>query len=261
MESIRQKAVAHQKQLNSPQVALFTSKADNPHPQDILPEAKEFQKSDLLSFEKQLLGFYLTDHPLAEAMKEMKNLSSHQISDLDPHVHLNQTITIGGMIKRVKKVITKKSRQEMVFATLDDETGNLDLVVFPKIYQNTKNLWINDQPVLVIGKVDSKEDRLGLIVETAIQPGTSELAQSASKSSKASQIIKLLIKQTSPKSDLVKINQLFQANPGNDKVIIQLQNGLSSKIIPLPYAVNFSSIKKQITTILKKHQGKIVKTD
>ncbi len=261
LESIRQKAVAHQKQLNSPQVALFTSKADNPHPQDILPEAKEFQKSDLLSFEKQLLGFYLTDHPLAEAMKEMKNLSSHQISDLDPHVHLNQTITIGGMIKRVKKVITKKSRQEMVFATLDDETGNLDLVVFPKIYQNTKNLWINDQPVLVIGKVDSKEDRLGLIVETAIQPGTSELAQSASKSSKASQIIKLLIKQTSPKSDLVKINQLFQANPGNDKVIIQLQNGLSSKIIPLPYAVNFSSIKKQITTILKKHQGKIVKTD
>jgi len=260
LETIRLKAAAHQKQLNSPQVALFTSKTDNPHPQDILPEAKEFQKSDLLSFEKQLLGFYLTDHPLAEAMKEIKNLSSHQISDLDPHVHLNQTITIGGMIKRVKKVITKKSRQEMAFATLDDETGNLDLIIFPKIYQNTKSLWVNDQPVLVIGQVDSKEDRLGLIVETAIQPGTSELAQSTSKSSKPSKIIKLLIKQTSPKSDLVKINELLQANPGNDKVIIQLQNGPNSKIIPLPYTVNFSSIKKQITAILKKHQGKIVKS-
>jgi len=260
LEAIRQKAAVHQKQLNSPQVALFTSKTDNPHhaPQDILPEAKEFQKSDLLSFEKQLLGFYLTDHPLAESMKQIKNLSSHQISDLDPYVHLNQTITIGGMIKRVKKIITKKSNREMTFATLDDETGNLDLVVFPSIYQNTKNLWLNDQPVLVTGKVDSKEDRLSLIVETAIQPGTSELAQSTSKSSR---IIKLLIKQTSPKSDLVKINQLLQANPGNDKVIIQLQNGPSSKIIPLPYTVNFTSIKKQIATILKKHQGKIVKSD
>jgi len=255
LESIRQRASDHQKQLNSPQVALFSLKSDNPHHQlqDKLPEAKEFQKADLLSFEKQLLGFYLTDHPLAESMKQIKNLSSHQIADLDPHVHLNYTVTVGGMIKRVKKVITKKTNHEMAFASLNDETGSLDLIIFPQIYSQTKALWVNDQPILVSGKVDFK-DRLGLIVETAIQPG----AKTKSTPGKKSQTIILLINQTSPKADLIKINQLLQANPGNDQVIIKLQNGQqTSRIIQLPYTVNFSAIKKKVIAILKPHKGKI----
>jgi len=256
LESIRQKAAEHQKNANSPQVALFTDQKDNPHhlPQDKLPEAKEFQKHDLLSFEKQLLGFYLTDHPLAEALNKIRELVSHQISDLDPQVHLDKTVTLGGTIKNVRQVFTKKTNREMAFATLDDETGSLDLIIFPQIYSLTQAVWAKDQPVLVTGKVDFK-DKLGLIVESANSPGAgfTETPQFSAKP----QTITLIITQNSPKSVLVEINQLLQNNPGQDTVIIKLQNGKITKKITLPFEVNFPTIKKQILSILKPHGGKI----
>ncbi len=257
-EEIRQKAQKHQKQLNSPQQSLFKTSPNPGHqPKDNLPEADELEKTDLLAFEKQLLGFYLTDHPLAEAMTQIKSMASHQISDLDPQIHLNQTVTIGGVLKSVKKILTKKNNSEMAFANIDDETGSIEMVIFPRLYAQTKDLWVNDQPILVTGKVDFK-DRLALIVDSAIQPGKEALAKASSAHTKP-KTYAIVLKKDSPKESLVKINQLLQANQGSDHVMIKLKNGdQTSKTIQLPYTVNFSSIKNQIKTILKPIEGHLV---
>ena len=260
LENIRSNAQKHQKQASSPQQALFKeSKKMSLQPQDNLPEADEFKKTDLLAFEKQLLGFYLTDHPLAEALNQIRAMASHQISDLDHHIHLNQTVTIGGSIKNTKKILTKKNNSEMAFVTLDDGTGNIELVVFPKIFSDTKELWVNDNPVLITGKVDYK-DRLTILVESAIQPGMEAKSATTSKAKQKPQVYTIIVNQDAPRSVLVEINQLLQANQGIDKVIIQLKNGQTqAKKIILPYTVSFSGISQKVQKLVKEYDGQVVK--
>ncbi|MDP4031145.1 MAG: DNA polymerase III subunit alpha, partial [Candidatus Beckwithbacteria bacterium] len=155
LETIRQKAGANQREANSNQVSMFAGASAPQAPvRDQLPESEEFSKIDLLSFEKQLLGFYLTDHPHGEALKKIKTLVSHHIADIDPQIHLNQSVTLGGTIRTVKPILTRKNNHEMAFATLDDDSGQIELVIFPTLYSQTKSLWQSDQVVLVTGKVD-----------------------------------------------------------------------------------------------------------
>ena len=261
LEEIRQKASLHQKQILSPQQALFKASDIKTHQlQDKLPEAKEFNKSDLLSFEKQLLGFYLTDHPLGESLKQIKSMVSHKVSDIDVNLHLNQTVTIGGSLKNVKKILTKKSNSEMAFATLDDDTGSIELIIFPKIFAETKNLWVADTPILITGQVNYK-DRLGIIVDSAVQP-SQEKSKNELKpkiTSLPSKSYQIVIKQDSPKESLIKINQLLQGNQGNDNISLKLTNGSNTtKVIKIPYQVDFKAIKSKILKILKSIKGEVV---
>ncbi|MDZ7586660.1 MAG: DNA polymerase III subunit alpha, partial [Patescibacteria group bacterium] len=254
MEKIRQTAAETQKIKNSPQVSMFTAaETKKTEVVDKLENTEEFSKLELLNFEKQLLGFYLTEHPLARSMDKIKHLATHQIIDLDPQINSNQTVTIGGIIKGLKIIITKKSNQEMAFANLDDDTGTVELIIFPRLFTETKSLWANDQPILVTGKVDSK-DRLTIIVDTAVNP-TAKLPDGNTASptyqSPPGKNITLEIKQSTPKEVLVQLNQLFQANQGQDTLTLQLVNGDEPKEITLPYTINFSVIKSAVNDILK----------
>lgn len=260
LESIRQTASEHQKTTASPQVAMFSgSSASAQAVVDKLPQAEEFSKTDLLSFEKQLLGFYLTDHPLGEALKQIKSMVSHHIGDLDPQLHLNQTVTVGGSIKTVKKIITKKSGQEMAFATLDDDTGTIELIIFPRLFSNTKSVWLTDQPALVTGKVDFK-NRLSLVVDSVVGPGQLQPKTPVLSPKTPHLTFKLILSKDSDKTSLIKLNQLFQAHPGNDQVILELTNGPGQpKIITMPYPIDFNAIKSKVDKIVAKIKGKVVK--
>lgn len=89
---------------------------------------------------------------------------THRISDV---VVTKSQIIVGGIISQVKKIITKKSGQEMAFVKIDDMTAIIEVVVFPSIYEKTKNIWQNDRVILVKGKVSEKEDRLTVIADDA----------------------------------------------------------------------------------------------
>lgn len=252
MELIRQNAAETQKVINSPQVALFSVEdVQAGKAIDKLTDTQEFSKLDLLNFEKQLLGFYLTEHPLAQSMDKIKQLTSHQLAELDPQTSSNQTVTVGGVIKGLKIIITKKSNQEMAFANLEDDTGAAELIIFPKLFAATKSLWANDQPILVTGQVDSKEDRLAIIVATAVNPTQVDQPRPPLQPKTGPQSIVLTIKQSTPKEVLVDLNQLFQANPGPDTLTLKLTNSGHDKEITLPYTINFSAIKTAVGKILK----------
>jgi len=252
LENIRQKAGANQREANSNQVSLFAGASAPQAPvRDQLPESEEFSKIDLLSFEKQLLGFYLTEHPHTEALKKIKTLVSHHIADIDPQVHLNQTVTLGGTIRTVKPILTRKNNHEMAFATLDDDSGQVEMVIFPTLYAQTKTLWVSDQVVLVTGRVDMK-NRLTLIVESALKP------DEAPKQKLTQGEISLRLTKATPKAVLIKLNQLFQANPGGQRIFLELENGAKPKVIRLPFAVEFEAVKNQVEALLKPHDGRIV---
>ncbi len=151
------------KEMASGQVGLFGTE-ESVGAVDVLPDVQEFQQSELLLFEKELLGFYLTMHPLEPYRAKLATMSFTNISEVLP-TRVGERVTIGGIITAVKKITTKASNQEMAFVKLEDITGTVEIVVFPKTYAKTVEYWVLDTVVSVSGKIDEKDERMTLLAD------------------------------------------------------------------------------------------------
>ncbi|KKS41141.1 MAG: polymerase III, alpha subunit protein [Candidatus Gottesmanbacteria bacterium GW2011_GWB1_43_11] len=149
------------KHSQSGQIGLFETDTGRRHDTK-LPETEEFTKSELLRFEKDMFGFYFTEHPLTPIFSQISQKVSHQIADLTS-ADVGATVVIGGIVSQIKKIITKSSGQEMAFIRLSDLSGVIEVVVFPRTFALVKNLLIPDTAILVKARVDEKDDRLTLI--------------------------------------------------------------------------------------------------
>lgn len=127
-------------------------------------DVEEFSKTELLHFERELLGFYLTEHPLTPILSQITNKVTHIISDLTV-TDVGSTVIVGGIVVHIKKIITKTGNHEMAFVKLSDLSGTLELVLFPRVYIGFKNSITLDTVLLVKGRVDEKDGRLTLLVE------------------------------------------------------------------------------------------------
>lgn len=149
------------------QVGLFdtgTSK-EGSGPAELLPRVAELSTQELLSFEKELLGFYLTAHPLEKSMERVSAMAQvSPIAELTEE-RVGERVQVVGLVIQVKKIITRAGNNEMAFVRLEDLTGTIEAVVFPKIYARSADLWIRDGVVIVSGKIDQKEDRIMLLVD------------------------------------------------------------------------------------------------
>lgn len=129
-----------------------------------LPKLPELPLREQLVYEKELLGFYLTQHPLEEYQKKLEQLLVKPITSLTDE-DISTRVTVAGMISTVKKIFTKANGSEMAFVKLEDTTGTIELVVFPSVYNKTVELLIRDRVVKVSGKLDKKEDRFVLLAD------------------------------------------------------------------------------------------------
>ncbi len=130
----------------------------------ILASAPELERRKKLDWEKELLGLYISSHPLKNFKKnfEAKVLPITKIS-------INSTgkrIRILGIISTIKKIITKTGKP-MLFVKLEDQTGNIELVVFPKLLEQEPNIFQENKIVLIRGKVDSRDGIPKIICDVA----------------------------------------------------------------------------------------------
>lgn len=132
----------------------------------VLPQLAELPLSQLLAFEKELLGFYLTSHPLEPMAAYFRSIQAIQLSEITT-TKVGDRVTLGGIVRAVKKITTKTGNNEMAFVRLEDLTGSLELVVFPKIYVKTFDVWHVDTIIQVSGRIDEKEERLLVLVDDA----------------------------------------------------------------------------------------------
>ncbi len=145
------------------QAGLF----EEPSPSDdVLPNIEEIPKEQLLAFEKELLGFYLTEHPLTRLITKLHDLGTSPLGDITSE-RVGDKVRVGGIVTAVKRITTKASNQEMAFVKLDDMSGVVEIVVFPKVYARTFDAWRTDSVVWVTGRVDEKDDRLTILVDEA----------------------------------------------------------------------------------------------
>jgi DNA polymerase III subunit alpha len=246
MPDLKDKIMRLNKDKNRQQTGLFDDIALDQGPtikiEDQLPDIPELPLSELLSHEKQLLGFYLSSHPVKDILKVVSTKITHQISQLDPSYHQGQSLTLAGLISRIRLVNTKKNNSKMAFATLEDNTGTLNLVIFPKIFADTTNLWQEDQPVLVTGKIDQRDGEISFLVDKA---------EKVDVQAETSPSHDLHVPRGTPKEILIEIKTLLQSEPGDEIIYILIENGGTPKRIKLPFTVNYTSdLDSQIHRLL-----------
>ena len=119
--------------------------------------------------EKEVLGFYISDHPLnslGNNLKNYVNFTTEILSELRP-VDLdkfdNKSVRMAGIITNKSETMTKKSTL-MAFCSLEDMSGSIEMIIFPNIYKDVKNIIENDTLVMVSGNLQSSDDELKLIV-------------------------------------------------------------------------------------------------
>jgi len=212
---------------------------------DNFPDLPEMPLPDLLKMEKSLLGFYLTDNPIRNIVKIVANKITHKISQLDPNFHLGQSVTVAGVLASVRTVVTKKNNSKMAFGTIEDDTGSIDLVIFPKLFAEKPTFWETDRPLIITGRIDNRDDKASIVIEKADPIDPNAVAPQGAN-------IEIDIPRGTPTEKLKEINQALKNSPGSDQITIVIPNGGAPKKIVLPFTVNYSGVLAQkIDRLLK----------
>ena len=150
------------------QMSLFDM-FEEKHDKVNVPNVPEYDKEELLAYEKEVLGVYVSGHPMDdyEALwrKHITNVSSDFINDEDnpPKVTEGQKATIGGIIT-AKTVKNTKTGKMMAFITVEDVFGAVEVLVFPRDYEKYRSQAVEDNKVFVTGRVSISEEENGKLV-------------------------------------------------------------------------------------------------
>lgn len=137
-----------------------------------LPVGNE-DKAQFLAWEKELLGLYLSDHPLKQYTEFLAEATT-PVSDIKVE-DAGKTVRVAGAVSEVKK-ITTKAGQMMAFVQLEDLTGVVEVVVFPNAFKDFQHFWQTDQMLIVEGKINDKDGSAKILVDRALDLKTATKA-------------------------------------------------------------------------------------
>jgi DNA polymerase-3 subunit alpha len=135
-----------------------------------LPNVGEYDKAELLSYEKEVLGFYISGHPLEEYQALWERNITAKTSDFvydeetgNAAVKDKERVTVGGIITE-KKITYTKRNDMMAFITLEDLVGSVEVIVFPKVYQQYSAVLEEENKVFIEGRISLEEERDGKLL-------------------------------------------------------------------------------------------------
>lgn len=208
------------------QMSLFQISSEEMNVGDVagkLPDVKNFNKDILLAFEKEMVGVYITDHPLNEYADKIEKLSTvssdqlaHAAEEVDTTIKDGMSVTMCGMITSKKNLITKSNKM-MAFIDLEDLVGTVEVVVFPKVYDKCQETIVEDKVVVIKGKLNFKEEEAPKL-----------LADSIVELKRVEDAITMKVKipkDVPEKPTFEKIEKIFSENTGLIPVLIYMQNG------------------------------------
>ncbi|MDD3660640.1 MAG: DNA polymerase III subunit alpha [Lachnospiraceae bacterium] len=193
-----------------------------------LPEVGEYSKEMKLGFEKEVLGIYVSGHPLEEYeafwRKNITATTTDFILDEDTNTTIVQdgsTVVIGGMIAE-KKIKYTKNDKIMAFITLEDLVGNVEVIVFPRDYEKYAAFLTDDSKIFIRGRASVEEDKEGKVICENITP-FDEMPKKV--------WIKFATKSEfdEKSEDLMK---KLRYSEGNDQVILYIEENNSRKVLP-----------------------------
>ncbi len=248
------------------QLSLFevTGKTQKVKPEENYPELNEFTAKMLLAMEKEMLGLYISGHPLKEFEEEIMEQVTVNSSDLNAagleETNLNTAgfeetggslsesgaksltdgimVTVGGIITEIKTKTTK-SNSLMAFVTLEDLYGSMEVIVFPAILKRYRELLVNENAVFIDGRISMKEEEQPKIICDSVRmiqkkkdgaPQKSENGGSAAAAAKAGHDAKIYILTNAPgDSEMIRSTlSLLQYFNGTTPVIFCSSDGMGN---------------------------------
>ncbi len=146
------------------QVSLFGEAMQAELPPVKLTPAEPAAKADRLRWEKELIGLYISEHPLSEYQARLALERPTAIKDLKPIP--GSQAKIAGLITSTKKILTKTGKP-MLFSIIEDITAKIEVVVFPSVLEKSPNAWAPNTVVVLSGKLDNRDGNLKLLCDTA----------------------------------------------------------------------------------------------
>jgi DNA polymerase-3 subunit alpha len=213
-------AQKRQKDRETGQISLFdllTGETVMAESQMVMPEVLEYPQKELLAMEKEVLGLYISGHPLREFQDVLREKTSHtiiQLSELEDEA----PVIIGGIISGIRKKTTR-SGDAMAFMQLEDLTGTVEVIVFPRIYREKAGILTPDVSVLVRGRVNfsTRDDEVKIIAENL-----SGLGESVHTANSGSLCIK--VPGTEDERYLKNIQDILQCYPGRASVYLMFES-------------------------------------
>ncbi len=130
-------------------------------------DAQEIPRKQLLAWEKELMGVYISKHPLAYLTDLFKEKVTHTTAVITEELD-KQKVVLGGTIKETRRITTKKG-DTMCIVELEDMYGSISVTVFPRTYNDTADLWVEDTIVIVSGEVQVRRDQAEIICNSVSQ--------------------------------------------------------------------------------------------
>ncbi len=201
----------------------------------ILTTTEEAPKEEILSWERELLGFYLTEHPLAKFSEKLDQITSVRIGEIDLHVFAGKTIKLAGIIASVRKTVTKVKKEDMCFIKLQDLSGTLEVIAFPRTYQTARDIINPDQIVVISGKLEAGEDTPVLIAnEITLLEAEQDFGPNSIEES-----FNITLPRQTDRVLLSKIYEVLKESPGRTITNLILPGEDSAnRQIPVPFTVS-----------------------
>jgi DNA polymerase-3 subunit alpha len=170
LEVVYEKAKKENKAFSAGQMDIFASNGNGDEKQNFvqatpLPDTEKTPVNQILEWEKELLGIYFSSHPLDNLQEFFEDKGVLNIRSALEKSN-GEVVILGVLVSKIRRITTRKGDM-MAFLSVEDKSGNTDVVVFPRTYKKMKGVLEEGKPILIAGKVNVRNDEKSIILEKA----------------------------------------------------------------------------------------------
>lgn len=222
----------------------------------VLRSAPPVSQQERLAWEKELLGLYVSEHPFREYAKRLKQVMI-PFAELKQH-QAEKRVRIAGLVTEVKKIYTKKKNEPMLFVRMEDGEGGCEVIVFPRVLQETSVCWESGKMVVATGRPDEDSGAIKLLVENAFEltdQNLEEVLRSSEHAMETEEVldsektvkkekpkeeagtVRLHVRATLPKAATDHLRKIFEAYPGRTPVEFKIEEADGPRQIRIPMCI------------------------
>ncbi len=200
-----------------------------------VPPRPEWTKKDKLGFEREMLGLYVSDHPLAGLEIPLAKHASTSIHDLlaDEDVADGDIVTVAGLVTSVQHRVAKQSGNPYGMITIEDFDGEVTVMFMGKTYTEFQSMLQADAILVVRGRVSRRDDGLNLHGQSAFAPDLGSVDA-------AGPLVLLMPEQRATEATVGELAQVFARHPGDTEVTLKLHRAGTAKVFEVPARVGVS---------------------
>jgi DNA polymerase-3 subunit alpha len=196
------------------QVDLFGDLFEDSDSQLVIPDRPEWPKAEKLAHEREMLGLYVSDHPLGGRERQLAQFADFTIGDLltSEEIRDGETVTIAGLISSVTHRVARASGNPYANVTIEDFEGEISVMFMGKTYKEYSEALVNDEVVVIRGRINSRDDGY------AISAFSMDTIALGSEGANHGPLRLQILEADATRSVLENLDATLKAHPGKEEV-------------------------------------------